>query len=167
MKLNFPLEETAKAIKEAGPENTIKDPTLLLPFLKLYSFIFLNGKQPSGCGKVQREYWTQFFVRNDYTKLIDMIKKAINRTCVPAWNNIKFFSKLGKHVNANIISDEDALKYLKEGYLTKDDFIKLPEVKEEIKEEIQENKEITSGDTQSETEANQEPTPKKKTRKRK
>lgn len=171
-KFNFPIEETLLKIKEAGPEKTINDPALLLPMLKVYSFIFLNGKQPSGCGKVQTSYWNDLFIRNDYTKLIDMINKAVNRTNVPAWKNIKFFSKLGKHVNANLLTDEDAIKYLEAGYLSKEDFIKLPEIKDDkfIKQEEEiapASPEVPLASTEEDTETIEEAKPKKERKPRK
>jgi len=172
MKFNFDIEKTALAIKEAGAEQTVNDPSLLLPFLKMYSFVFLDGKTPSACGKVQRTYWVDFFERNNYLKLVDMINKAVNRTNVPAWKNIKFFSKLGKHVNANLLTDEDAIKYLEAGYLSKEDFIKLPEIKDDksIKQEEEiapASPEVPLASTEEETKTIEEAKPKKERKPRK
>ena len=137
MKFNFDIYEMGERIKNAGAEATVNDPSLLLPFLKLYSFVYLHGGQPSGCGKVQRGYWHQFFERNNYKELLDMINKSVNRTCVPAWKNIKFFVKLGKHVSANLLTDEQAIEYLEKGIMSESDFLTLPKmpVKETIVEE--------------------------------
>lgn len=172
MKFNFSIEETLLKIKEAGPEKTINDPSLLLPMLKIYSFLYLDGKAPSGCGKVQRDYWNTLCIRNDINKLIDNMKKIIERTNVPAWKNIKFFSKLGKHVNANLLTDEDAIKYLEAGYLSKEDFIKLPEIKDDksIKQEEEiapASPEVPLASTEEDTETIEEAKPKKERKPRK
>lgn len=160
MKFNFDIYEMGERIKNAGAEATVNDPSLLLPFLKLYSFVYLHGGQPSGCGKIQRGYWNQFFVMNNYKQLLDMVNKAVNRTCVPAWKNIKFFVKLGKHVSANLITDEQAIEYIEKGIMSKDDFLTLPKMpeKETIVEE-QTNEQDTPEDKPVEAP--------KKTRKRK
>jgi hypothetical protein len=97
---------------------------------------------------------------NDYKQLLDMVNKAVNRTCVPAWKNIKFFVKLGKHVSANLITDEQAIEYLEKGIMSKDDFLTLPKMPEkEIIVEEQTSEQDTPEDKPVEAP--------KKTRKRK
>ena len=62
-------------------------------------------------------------------QLLEDIK---NRTCVPAWQGLKYYPATGEHLSDEWITDEQAKKYLSLGLLKESDFVTLP--KKEVNE---------------------------------
>ncbi len=99
--------------------------SLSLKLLNLYSKLYLNGEQPRWCASCQRDYYSQL-QREGHLKIKEM-EEIEKRTCVPAWNGLKYIHKAGRHYNNEIITDTQAIDLLERGFLTEQDFTKLPE----------------------------------------
>ena len=50
----------------------------------------------------------------------------VEKICVPSWRGLKFVRKIHAHLNSNTLTDEQALRCLKNGALTVEDFSVLP-----------------------------------------
>lgn len=104
-----------------------------LKLLKWASRLLLNGGQPRTCANSIRKYYEQL-------KKIDM--STIERTCKPNWKGLRFI--WGDHYSDTTITDEQAIKLLKNKGLSESDFKVLPkgykdetpETWEEVKKEI-------------------------------
>lgn len=56
----------------------------------------------------------------------DIVEKAKNRTCKPAWSGLKYVPSFG-HINSELVYDEQAVRCLNEKHLRESDFEVLPE----------------------------------------
>lgn len=110
-----------------------------LTLLKYYSKLYLNGGQPRTCAASQKKYY--LLMKKDY----QMKKEIIERKCVPAFQGRRYIPgvfKDGKliaghlHIMGSTLTDAQAIMFLELGVLTKKDFAKLPDMKEEPKSEI-------------------------------
>jgi hypothetical protein len=118
------------AIKSSG------EYTMLL--LRTYSKFFLNGGQPSTCTGCMRDYHNKIIMKKD------IIKEVSKRTCIPAWDGLKYVPAVmkgdkllmvHKHINSEFLTDKEALELLSLGVLKKDDFKKMPEKQKVVKKE--------------------------------
>jgi hypothetical protein len=105
-------------------EEVIASP-LSLKLLNLYSKLYLNGEQPRWCESCQRDYYNQLKCEG-YLK-IKLMEEIEKRTCIPAWNGLKYIHKAGRHYNHELITDVEAIDLLERGFLSESDFIKMPE----------------------------------------
>jgi len=102
----------------------LASPSLLLQLLSLYSYLYLGGNPPGTCGRCHEKYYYKL-KQNGMAKAQEA-DKAQKRTCVPAWKGLKFIFKKARHFNDQIITDEQAIGLLDEGFLKESDFKKLP-----------------------------------------
>ena len=106
----------------------------VLILLKTYSVLFNGCAPPHTCEQHLINYYNTIINKGmDIALLYEAAKK---RTCQPAFTSIKYIRQLGKHINPALLTDTDAIAYLSKGYLTKSDFIKLPEAIAEAKKTI-------------------------------
>lgn len=74
------------------------------------------------------------FLTNKQT-IMQKITKIKNRTIEPKWHGIIFSSKAQKHFNSDLITDEQAMEIMKNGWLDEQFFV-LPQKNEENPEEV-------------------------------
>lgn len=94
-----------------------------LELLKIYSLLYLNGGQPRTCSRSQRAYFLEL-----QTTGLDKAAKyntIMERTNKPNWKGLRFI--WGDHYSNETLTDEQAIKLLKNGGLRESDFEKLPE----------------------------------------
>ena len=103
----------------------LKSSDLTLKLLKTYSKLYLCGAAPGYCEKSIRQYYNQ--IKIDGMEKINENIKIKQRTCIPSWKGIRYYTALCTHINSDSLHDEDAIKYLLSGILKESDFVKLPE----------------------------------------
>lgn len=117
------LDRLNKIINTPAQE-VMQSPELYLELLKLYSILFLAGKQPSACEKCAYNYYNELKKKGIYRiKFIEMNK------CKLQPNKI-FHVRVGKAIitySDKNMDDKTALRLLKEGKLKESDFVVLPE----------------------------------------
>jgi len=109
-----------------------------LTLLKVYSKLYLNGTQPTGCEESLRKYYSE--IKRDYK----MKNEVLKRICIPAFDGRRYipgaFDDNGKliaghmHIIGKDLTDKQAVKFLELGILSENDFIKLPYEKKDEKE---------------------------------
>ena len=114
-----------KEILTNDVEVVIKSPQLSLSLLRCYSVLYIQGKSPRVCARSQRNYYRQ--LQKDGIMKAELAEKVKNRTCVPAWNGLKYIRKACAHFSDATIHDEQAIDAIKKGYLLESDFEVLPE----------------------------------------
>jgi len=112
--------EKIKEILSKDVEEVIAS-SLSLDLLKIYSSLYLNGAQPKTCSKIQRVYYNELKLTG--------LKRAANytvmeRTCKPKWSGLRFI--WGDHYSDETLTDEQAIKLLKNKGLQERDFEILP-----------------------------------------
>lgn len=106
---------------------------LVLELLDVYSKLFLNGSQPSYCEKCLTKYYYQ--LKQYGMEQQERIQKIKDRTCIPAWNGLKYIPAVARHFNSDLITDEEATDCLIDGKLRESHFKKLPDIYLELKKE--------------------------------
>ncbi|MCK9281353.1 MAG: hypothetical protein M0P71_12080 [Melioribacteraceae bacterium] len=125
---SFSMVDLVSRVLASGVEDVLSS-TLVMDLLSAYSALYLNGANPRLCGRCHKDYY--FKLKKDGLMKAIEFDKAKNRTCKPKWNGLRFIPKLGKHINSELITDEQAEKLLKEGHLMDKDFTVLPGIKAE------------------------------------
>lgn len=82
---------------------------------------FVEHKSPKGacCGR-QDGIINKFIEKRNF--YVSEIEKITNRTIRPLWNGSLFFSTAHKLINADYLSDDDILKLIASGQVSKDKF---------------------------------------------
>ena len=107
---------------------------LIIELLDIYSKLYLNGGQPNACERCHREYFAKL-IKNGKI-MAEKYQEVLNRTCIPAWKGVKYIPKQARHFDSENMTDAEAIRFLKQGQLDEDDFIKLPKVLNENKEDL-------------------------------
>lgn len=128
-----------KEILNNDVEVVIKSPQLSLSLLKCYSLLYISGAQPRACARSQRDYYRKLQI--DGIMRAELAEKVKARTCVPAWNGLKYVRKACKHYSNLTVHDEQAIDALERGFLKEADFSVLPDgYEKEAKEEVKKPK---------------------------
>lgn len=106
--------------------------SLILKMLDCYSKLYLNGKQPSTCGRCHRDYYIT--LKKNGMELAKKYEEAKNRTCKPAWTGLKYIPATARHWDDNLLTDKEAEYLLEKHFLKESDFEVLPS--SEIKDEV-------------------------------
>lgn len=104
-------------------QEVISSPEHYLELLKLYSILFLAGKQPSICSKCAYNYYNELRLKG-----IERIKFIEMNKCKLQPNKI-FHVRVGNAIitySEKNMDDKTALRLLKEGKLKETDFLVLP-----------------------------------------
>lgn len=105
-------------------QEVMKSPELYLELLKLYSILFLSGKQPSSCGKCAYNYYNELKKKGvERIKFIEMNKCKLQPNKI---FHVRVSKALISYSDANM-DDKTALRLLREGKLKESDFVVLPE----------------------------------------
>lgn len=141
--------ELVKEILSHSIEEVIAS-SLSLKLLKVYSTLYLNGRQPRLCAGCQRDYYIQLS-KNGLLKAKQM-ENIKDRTCKPAWKGLKYIPPTGRHWNDKLITDAEANKLLRAGHLKEEDFHKLPDnyKSKEVEEEVMPKPEETPAEKKAE-----------------
>lgn len=103
----------------------IKSTELVLILIKTYSKLYCNSKQIDFCSLCLEKYYNEI-LKTGFEKL--RIMETINKkTNICKYKGIKYVPTMHTHYDFDNLSDHDAENLLKVGYLTKDNFIELPE----------------------------------------
>jgi hypothetical protein len=76
-----------KEILNNDVEVVIASPQLSLSLLRCYSILFLDGGKPRVCAVSQRSYYSKLKLKG--MARAELIDKAKNRTCKPAWRGLR------------------------------------------------------------------------------
>lgn len=126
------IENVKTIINTPYRELINSDKVLIL--LKTYSILFNGCAAPNVCEQHLINYYNTIIKKGmDMAHLHEAAKK---RTCQPAFASLKYIRQLGIHINPALLTDSDAIAYLSKGYLTKSDFIKLPDAIADAKKTI-------------------------------
>lgn len=117
------MVERVEKLININAREVMKSPELYLELLKLYSILFLNGRQPSDCGKCAYNYFNKLKTSG--------IKKALfmeHKTCKLTNKifNVRVGNAIITYSDANV-NDIIARRLLMDGKLKESDFITLPE----------------------------------------
>ena len=105
-----------------------KSGELTLLLLSLYSQLFLNGAQPSTCGKCMRDYHIKII-----NKGLQIIEFMENKTNILK-DGLHYVRVESKHFSNDNLSDEKAIYLLEKGLIKESNFLTLPKgYKEEKK----------------------------------
>lgn len=129
------MNELYKQIQGKSFTEIKQDEKLLLVFLRLYSYIYLQGKRPEWCEKCQEKYYRQ--LRTDekngkINELMNEAEKIKNRKIKPNWHGLIYLPKTGQHWNNETMTDEKALYLIDNGFLSADYFV-FPHIEEKPK----------------------------------
>lgn len=100
----------------------IADGDLSLLLLRVYSYLFLGGGQPRACTKCMNDYHQQIISQG-----LKQLEKMENKTCKMV-QGVFYVAKHAVHYSDNNMSDELAVKLLKDGLLLERHFEVLPEI---------------------------------------
>lgn len=107
--------------------DTVKgDAVLALLLIKTYSILYKSGKQVRTCENSMRRYYVE--LQKTGKMKAEMQEQIKNRTCDPSWEGIKeIYFKTGIfQTRAEVLTDENAIIFLKAGKLKEEDFKVLP-----------------------------------------
>ena len=114
-----------KTILNSNVRDIIKSPELVILILRTYSDLYVCGKQVSTCENSIINYYNQLKI--DGMERENIAEKAKNRTLIPNFTGLKYIPQIAKHINSELLNDEEAIEYLKKGVLSESAFKKLPD----------------------------------------
>jgi hypothetical protein len=121
------MVETVKYICSKSAEEIISSADTI-KLLNCYSVLYLNGGQPRWCARSQREYYTE--IQKTGLIMAEKYEQAKVRTCKPAFKGLRLVAhpKNGHyHINAETLTDAQAMDLLRLDILKEDQFEKLPD----------------------------------------
>lgn len=116
------LEKVINIIKH--DEDYVISSDLCLILLKIYSELYLNGRQPQWCSKCMRRYFRELKKTG-----IMKAKERDNQTFTNKCNKkgVSYVRKAAKHFNFSNLSDTQAVWLIENEILKESDFSILPE----------------------------------------
>lgn len=125
------MREQLEILSKMDARAVMESPEHYLKMLKLYSILFLNGKQPSSCGQCAYKYFEEL-----KTTGLERINFYEMKTCKLNPNKI-YHVRVGNAIitysDANM-DDQTALELIQKGAIKESEFIKLPVINVEPKE---------------------------------
>jgi hypothetical protein len=98
--------------------------SLILTLLDCYSKLYLYGAQPGTCGACHRDFYIQLKING--MELAKAYEEAKNRTCKPAWKDLKYIQLTARHWSSELLTDKEAIMLLEKKFLSEKDFLTLP-----------------------------------------
>ncbi len=120
----------------------IENSSLVILMLKVYTKLYndpntihILGSSCKNCKQKLIKIYKQLKLNG--MELAEKFDKP--RTCIPAWNGLRYISGAAKHYDSSNLTDEAAIFFLEKNILSESDFKKLPEgysVKKEVNNNI-------------------------------
>jgi len=117
------LVDEVKEILSKDVEDVIAS-SLSLSLLKVYSILYLYGKQPNWCEKCLTDYYNK--LKKDGMERAKKLDEKIVKIKKGAIKGLTYYPDLRKHISGENITDSDAKFLLKKGWLKETDFEVLP-----------------------------------------